>query len=73
MVSYKKLRFLLVEKDLQFKDLRQTLNLTSRTIQKLRNDSGYVDLETLEKICLFLKVDIGDITTIKEPQASLRD
>lgn len=65
MVSYKKLRFLLVEKGFQFKDLRQALNLTSKTIQRLRDDDGYVDLVTLEKICEFFKVDIGDIMEVK--------
>lgn len=70
MISYKKLRLLLVERGFQFKDLRLALNLTPRTIKKLREDA-YVDLETLEKICIFFEVDIGDIMHISHTEPTL--
>lgn len=64
VISYKKLRFLLVSRRMEFKDLRKALELTPRTVKRLREDGGYVDLETLERICVFFKVDIGDIMEV---------
>lgn len=71
MVSYKKLRFLLVERGFQFKDLRDALNLTSRTVKRLREDDGYVDLVTLERICGFFKVGIEEIVEFKFEEPTL--
>lgn len=63
MISYKKLRLLLVERGFEYKDFRIALELTPRTVKKLREDA-YVDLETLEKICIYFDVDIGDIMQV---------
>lgn len=65
MISYEKLRIIMVKKKLEWKDMRKELNLTSRTINNLKDDL-YVDLVTLEKICLYLEMDIGEIMEIKK-------
>lgn len=65
MISYEKLRIIMVKKKLEWKDMRKDLNLTSRTINNLKDDL-YVDLVTLEKICLYLEMDIGEIMEIKK-------
>ncbi len=64
-IDYKKLRIVIAEKKLEWVDIRKALSLTTRTIKNLKDDK-YVDLQTLEKICRFLYVDIGDICEIKK-------
>lgn len=64
-IDYKKLRIVIAEKKLEWVDIRKALNLTTRTIKNLKDDR-YVDMQTLEKICRFLHVDIGDICEIKK-------
>lgn len=65
MISYEKLRIVMAKRKLEWKDIRKALNLTSRTINNLKDDL-YVDLATLEKICLYLELDIGDLMEIKK-------
>lgn len=67
MISYEKLRIIMVKRKLEWKHMRRELNLTSRTINNLKDDK-YVDLATLEKICLYLYLDIGEIMEIKKDQ-----
>lgn len=63
MISYKKLRHLLVERHLTNNYLHTVVGLTWPTISKINKDK-YVSLEVLERICLNLKVQIGDIVEI---------
>lgn len=59
-MSYKKLWKLLIDKDMNKKQLGQTANLSQYTINKLTK-SETVTTETLEKICVALEVDVSDI------------
>lgn len=63
MLSYKKLRILLAEKGIDWKTFREMCTLTPRTVKKIKSDD-YVDLETLEKICIIFQVNIGDIMDV---------
>lgn len=63
MMSYKKLWKLLIDRDLNKKELGQMANLSQYTINKL-NRSETVTTETLWKICNTLEVDIGDICEV---------
>ncbi len=65
MISYEKLRIVMAKRKLEWKDIRKALKLTSRTINNLKDDL-YVDLATLEKICLYLGLDIGELMEIKK-------
>lgn len=62
-MSYKKLWKLLIDKDLNKKQLGQLANLSQYTINKLTRTET-VTTETLEKICYALKVEIGDICEV---------
>jgi len=62
MISYKKLRLLLVERDMSWQKLIKGIDVSQDVGVKLRNDK-YVSIFTLEKICIFLNVDIGDIVS----------
>ena len=63
MITYKKLRVLLADKAISWKDFKDMCCLTQRTVKKIK-DNQYVDLETLERICLTLRVNIGDIMDV---------
>ncbi len=60
MISYKKLRLLMVEREITWQKLIKGMDVSQDVGVKLRNDK-YVSIFTLEKICKFLNVDVGDI------------
>ena len=59
-ISYKKLWFLLLEKDISKATLRKNLNLATGTMSKL-NKGEEVAMSVLLRICAYLNCDIGDI------------
>lgn len=59
-ISYKKLWKLLIDRDMKKKDLQTLSGVSSATITKLgRNEN--VNTEILQKICIVLQCDVGDI------------
>ena len=59
-ISYKKLRVLLIDRDIKKASFRKELNLSSGTWTKL-NKGEEVSLTILLRICGYLNCDIGDI------------
>lgn len=59
-ISYKKLWFLLLEKEITAVDLRKDLNIATGTMTKLRRNEE-VALSVLLRICEYLECNIGDI------------
>lgn len=59
-ISYKKLWKLLIDKELTKKRLAELAGLSQYTINKL-NRGENVTTDTLGKICMVLKCNIGDI------------
>jgi len=59
-VSYNKLWKLLVDKKMSKADLRKAAGLAPNTMTKLRRDEP-VAMIVLERICLTLDADFGDI------------
>lgn len=68
MISYTPLRELLIEKQLRWKDIRETLGIAPTVIAKI-NKNEYVSLEILERICLHFDCQLSDICTIKKDQS----
>lgn len=67
-ISYKKLWKLLIDKELNKKELARLAGLSQYTINKL-NRSETVTTETLAKICKALTCNIGEICdVILEPE-----
>jgi DNA-binding Xre family transcriptional regulator len=62
MISYKKLRLLLVDREITWQKLIDGTGLSPDMGVKLRNDKS-VSLYTLEKVCDFLNVDIGEVVS----------
>lgn len=63
-VSYKPLRYTLVKCDMNISELCLDLGISSTIRAKLNNDSGYVSLEIIERICLYLNEPIQNIVEI---------
>lgn len=59
-VTYKKLRLMLVEKNMKKKDLQEQAGLTHHEMLKLRNDMN-ITTETIGKICKALDCQADDI------------
>ena len=59
-ISYNKLWKLLVDKKMSKADLRKAAGIAPNTMTRLRRDEE-VTLAVLNKICVTLEVDIGDI------------
>jgi len=59
-ISYNGLWKLLIDKNLQRKDLIDKLNISSSTFAKMSKGEP-VSLTVLEKICGYLECDIGDV------------
>lgn len=65
MISYKKLRMLVYEKELKWHEVKRKVGVSNDVIAKINKDD-YVTLKTLEKFALFLGCDIGDLVEIKK-------
>ena len=62
-VSYKRLWKLLIDRDMKKKDLCTKANISPASITKMGKD-GHVTTQILQKICIVLNCDIGDIMEI---------
>ena len=63
VISYCKLWKLLVEKDINKTQLHEMAHISTNAVAKMgRNEP--VSLDTIGKICYFLKCDIGDVMEI---------
>ena len=67
-ISYKKLRKLLIDKNLKKKDLQKMAGISSSSIAKLgRNEN--VNTEIINKICNALDCDTSDIMEMESEEA----
>lgn len=62
-VTYKRLRHLLVDRNMKKKNLQEGANLTPHTMRKLSKDEA-VTTDTLAKICRFLDCSVEDIMEV---------
>ena len=65
MLTYEKLKILMVKEKKEWKDLVKDKVIVQQTRRSLVNDD-YVDIKTLERIANYFNVDIGDIVSIKK-------
>ena len=64
-VKYRKLWKLLIDRDMKKKDLRIASGISTNALAKLGKNER-VGTDVLEKICLSLNCDVGDIMEIIE-------
>lgn len=62
-VCYKKLLKLLIDKDIKKKDLCAIAHISPASVTKM-GKNGFVTTEILERICLALDCQIGDVMEI---------
>lgn len=68
-VSYKKLWKLLIDKDMKKKDLCAKAGISPASVTKMSRN-GFVTTEVLEKICVALDCQIGDVMEIIHEEKS---
>ena len=68
-VSYNGLGKILIDKNLQKKDLTEELNISSTTIAKM-GKGEQVSMNVLERICTYLDCNIGDIMRFEKEENS---
>ena len=66
-ISYNGLWKLLIDKNLQRKDLEQELKLSPSTIAKMGRGEA-VSMSVLVKICNYLDCDFGDVVSLIKEQ-----
>lgn len=64
-ISYKPLWHLLIEKEMNKEELKKLSGITSNIMARM-SKGNYVNLETIEKICLALDCKIEDVVEIKK-------
>ena len=64
-ITYKPLRHILIDRNLEMKDLRDKngADLNSSTITRLNKDE-YISLKSIEDICRFLNCRIEDVVEV---------
>lgn len=60
MINYKPLQKLLIDRDIKKQELLKMTGISSATMAKL-NTNEYVSLEVIDKICLALNCQPGDL------------
>ena len=68
-ISYKKLWKLLIDKDMKKKDLCSVAGISPASVTKMGR-GGHVTTEILQKICLALDCDVGDILALVPDRAT---
>lgn len=62
-ISYKPLWHLLVEKEMNKEDLKKAANITSNIVSRM-SKNAYVNLDSIEKICLAMDCKIEDVIEV---------
>jgi len=66
-ISYNGLWKLMIDKNLQKKDLIEELNISSATIAKMGKGES-VSVDVLERICEYMNCNIGDIMSFEKDE-----
>jgi len=65
MISYKKLQHILVDRELKLSNIAKECGVSSSVVTRINNNES-VEIKSLEKICLYLNVNIGDVCDIQK-------
>lgn len=66
MISYKGLKKMLIDADIKTKDLIDLKILTPTNSVYVNQDSGYLNLRTIDRICNYLTKELGKVVTISD-------
>ena len=59
MVSYKKLLHILVDRNLRLTNVIKSSGVSASVVTKINNNE-YIRLDTLEKICIYLNIQVQE-------------
>ena len=62
-ISYKPLWHLLIEREMNKEDLKRTANITRNIVSRM-SKNAYVNLDSIEKICLARGCKVEDVVEI---------
>ena len=62
-ISYKPLWHLLVEREMNKEDSKRAANITSNIVSRM-SKNAYVNLDSIEKICLAMDCKIEDVVEV---------
>ncbi|EID84067.1 hypothetical protein MSI_24890 [Treponema sp. JC4] len=65
--NYKKLWKLLIDKDMKKTDLLTVAGISTNILAKM-NKGEYISMDSLNKICKALAVDVGDIVELNKKE-----
>jgi putative transcriptional regulator len=60
MISYNKLLHILIDRKLKLSNVCKDAGLSYKIVTKINNNEN-LTLETIEKLCVYLNCEIGDI------------
>lgn len=64
-LTYEPLRHILTKRDISYRQLRRDLGLHESMTNRLKNDSGYVTLKTIDLLCEYLDVNVSDVIAVR--------
>ncbi|ASN68047.1 hypothetical protein 8F11_12 [uncultured Caudovirales phage] len=60
-ISYAPLRHLMEKHEISYRKLRAELDIHSTYTTRMKNDAGYVSLETIDLLCEYFDVSVNEI------------
>lgn len=60
-ISYAPLRHLMKKNNVSYRKLRAELDIHSTYTTRMKNDTGYVSLETIDLLCEYFDVPVNEI------------
>jgi len=61
MITYEPLRHILRERGISYRRLRRDIGIHPVTATHLKNDTGYVTLQTIDLLCAYLDVPVEQV------------
>lgn len=66
-ISYAPLRYLMKKHKVSYRQLRAELDIHSTYTTRMKNDTGYVSLETIDLLCEYFDVPVDEIIEYYDP------
>ena len=61
VITYAPLRKLMLERDISYRQLRAELDIHSTYTTRMKNDAGFVSLQTIDMLCEYFDVPVSEI------------
>lgn len=72
-ITYAPLRQLMRDRNVTYRQLRAELDIHSTYTTRMKNDSGFVSLKTIDLLCEYFDVNVDDIIEYHATCSNLSD